>query len=273
MDGRMSLTRMLQSAKRLLVELGAQRTVARSKVDRVVAADADTALRAELLDLADDLGERVEAVETKSRTRQGVPYAEWKAGNTAKAQRAAVLDMLAETEAPAAAPAPEPAARVPRVPRVPPLERMPGEWPARPSVPSALPPSTTPEAENARLRQQLAQLEQQQIGRLAAAFVQEEIRAGRAYPCEQTALTALYGALAQLDLRNPPAAGQLSTVAMLTAVQQSRRPHQLFQQVLPGALPRDAHPLTQNADRLEAAAAQARAWAARIGTPPDTSKA
>ena len=119
--------------------------------------------------------------------------------------------------------------------------------------------------ENAKLRAELDTVRRARIMADAESFVTAQITAGRAYPSEAAALTALYGALAYHDAGIALDAGT-NLPALLRAAIESRPTNQLAAQVLPNALPAGAVALTNaggNTALLDEADRSARAYATR----------
>ena len=105
-------------------------------------------------------------------------------------------------------------------------------------------------------------MRQAQIDTAAAAFIAQELGAGRLLPAEQQAVTALYTRLAQLDAAHPPAEGQPTGVALLTRASAARPARQLTQERVASIVPAARGSSDQEAD-LAAAEAQAKAYATR----------
>lgn len=119
--------------------------------------------------------------------------------------------------------------------------------------------------ENAKLRAELDTVRRARITADAESFVTAQITAGRAYPAEAAALTALYGALAYHDAGIALDAGT-NLPALLRAAIEARPANQLAAQVLPNALPAGAAALTNaggNTALLDEADRSARAYATR----------
>ena len=143
----------------------------------------------------------------------------------------------------------------------------PPDAPQREPAPTATahtPPATDParEAEIATLRAQLATVRQAQIDTAAAAFITQELGAGRLLPAEQQAVTALYTRLAQLDAAHPAAEGQPTGVQLLTQAYAARPARQLTQERVASLVPAARGSSDQEAE-LAAAEAQAQAYAMR----------
>lgn len=119
--------------------------------------------------------------------------------------------------------------------------------------------------ENAKLRAELDKVRRAQITADAESFVKAQITAGRAYPAEATALTALYGALAYHDAGIALDAG-MNLPALLRAAIEARPASQLSTQLIPNALPPGAVALSNaggDAALLEDADRSAREYAKR----------
>jgi hypothetical protein len=139
--------------------------------------------------------------------RKGIPYAEWKEqlANAVAAQMPGAERALAA----------ESQQLVPMASTAPPL------------VAATL-------AEQAELRRQLAEVNAQRLVGEAKSFVAEQLRTGRAYPAESSAMLALYVQFAQDDLVASRDAGQLSGIALLQAAYNARPPHYLDQNMVAG---------------------------------------
>lgn len=106
------------------------------------------------------------------------------------------------------------------------------------------------------LRAQLIKMQAEHITTAAASFVTQQITAGHAYPAESAQLTALYIRAAQSDASAPPADGQPTSVALLTAALEARPANRLASNLLPATLPAGSVVLPNQASSEQAELAQ-----------------
>jgi len=223
MDGKMSFKRLMKSTKRILGELGAKRLEATSTKERAVAEEAADDVRADLLELAEDLEERAEHIQDYWG-RDPMPWADHVARQEAIKQREELLALLDTTAAPAA---PVQAAQRPVV---------------RPIV--------DPRAEEIkRLEKQLEGGQRQAFEQQAIAKAQALVRAGRAFPAECKSIVAIYTAALLDDQRDPT--GQ--RVAMYDEYYAARQPHSLLGELIAtnagGVLESNAAPKSVSEER------------------------
>lgn len=133
------------------------------------------------------------------------------------------------------------------------------------------------QAELIALRQQLAKVQSEQRSSEAAAFVRDQLAAGRAFPAEQAQLQALFVQLAQDDAASPlpatPTGQPTSRVALLTAAFDARPSSQMARNLVQSALQpqQPAQVLgngTSQQEELEQLDASTKAWARQNGGKP-----
>lgn len=112
------------------------------------------------------------------------------------------------------------------------------------------------------LQAELTKLRAAQIAQNAEGFVSGELTAGRIYPAEQAALTALAMRAGELDATHPPQEGQQTLVALLSAAYAARPATQITRERLPAhATVLPAQPSSEAANDIEKARADARTYA------------